>query len=276
MRMRFKFSLNILSVLSLLGCSHPPTAPMAGLASFKPSLAVQQVWRVDAGGGSVEHYLILNPVYANGNIYTASFHGAITAINATSGKRIWQKNTVSPLTSGIAANQNLLLTGTGFGVLYATNQNNGSLAWKTWMPSEVLAAPTVTNNTVLVKSENGELLALNSVNGQIRWTYKQPSPSLILRGGSSPVVSNGLVAVGFANGKVSVLTLGHGQPIWQKQVVMPNGISVMQNMVDIDATPVIHDGILYVGTYQGQIAAYKLQTGQTPMKLVVQVLEIEI
>lgn len=262
---RINFLLHYLTIASLsfllVSCA-TPQAPMAQLKNFKPALKVNQVWRTDAGGGTAGNYLVLNPAYANGTIYTASFLGAITATNANTGHRIWQENTISPLTSGISANQQLLFTGTGFGVVYATNQSNGRLAWKKLMPSEVLAAPTVSGNTLLVKSENGELHALNIQNGEVLWTYKQATPSLLLRGGSSAAVSQGLVAIGFANGKLAVLTLDHGQLVWEKQVASPRGSSVMQRMVDIDITPVIADKTVYVATYQGKIAAYQLRSGK--------------
>ena len=46
-----------------------------------------------------------------------------------------------------------------------------------------------------------------------------------------------------------------------KQVAEPQGITQAQQLVDIVANPAIASNVIYVGTYQGKIAAINLQSG---------------
>jgi enoyl-CoA hydratase/carnithine racemase len=45
-------------------------------------------------------------------------------------------------------------------------------------------------------------------------------------------------------------------------VALPQGRSELERMVDIDASPILRDGILYVASYQGRVAAYNRATGR--------------
>jgi outer membrane protein assembly factor BamB len=53
----------------------------------------------------------------------------------------------------------------------------------------------------------------------------------------------------------------NGLILWEQRMALPKGRSELDRMVDIHASPIIKDGILFVGTYQGRIAAVARGTG---------------
>ena len=84
---------------------------------------------------------------------------------------------------------------------------------------------------------------------------------LTLRGSSSPVISGNTVYAGFAGGKLVALELTSGVMQWELTITAPSGRSELERMVDIDGDPLVSNGVVYVSTYQGEVAAVGQYTG---------------
>ena len=134
--------------------------------------------------------------------------------------------------------------------------------WQQAIGNQVLGLAAISENTIVVKTVADALIALNTSNGEIKWQYNGDAPQLVLRGGSQPIIADNAVVVGFANGKVGKFNLNNGTPLWLQSIATPNGSFPVQRMIDITASPVISSGIIYASTYQGNIAALELSTGQ--------------
>jgi outer membrane protein assembly factor BamB len=87
-------------------------------------------------------------------------------------------------------------------------------------------------------------------------------PALTLRGGSTPAAAGGVVIAGFANGRLALLTAEQGRAVWELVVAEPRGRSELERMVDLDADPVIAGNKVYAVSYQGQVAAVDIPSGQ--------------
>ncbi|MES9843892.1 MAG: PQQ-binding-like beta-propeller repeat protein, partial [Candidatus Sedimenticola sp. 6PFRAG5] len=74
-------------------------------------------------------------------------------------------------------------------------------------------------------------------------------------------ISGNAAICGFANGKLVSVELETGNPIWEVSVTAPRGRSELERMVDIDGDPLVVDGVIYVATYQGDMAAVSQDTG---------------
>jgi outer membrane protein assembly factor BamB len=70
------------------------------------------------------------------------------------------------------------------------------------------------------------------------------------------------VVAGYANGKLVALAISDGKVIWEKNIAVPRGRTELDRIVDIDAEPVIKNGIVYVVAYHGNIAAVSLDSGR--------------
>ncbi len=260
--------LGLASVLILTGCSTlsglgsdnaPKPAPLLAL---KNEYAVKTLWTAHAQSGVAKDYLQLGPVAADGRLFTADAKGKVVALDAHNGRVIWRVNTKAPITSGPAVGQGLVVVGTADAQVIALNEQTGAVSWRVKVPNQVLAAPQISQNRIIITTISGKVCALSSQNGQILWTYDHTAPAMILRGGSLPQVADNKVIVGFSDGKLAAFDLGDGHLIWQQTIAVPQGAAPVQQMVDIVADPVIANGVIYVATYQGKIAAVALQTGQ--------------
>ena len=165
------------------------------------------------------------------------------------------------VTGGVGAAHGLILIGTTSGTVYALAASDGAEVWRSEVGSEVLATPVGGEDLVFVQTIDGRLLALEEDDGSIRWSFDSQVPVLTLRGNSTPVYSDGMVIAGFANGMVHAIRAANGEPIWEHRVMLPQGRSELERMVDVDSTGLLRNGIFYVVSYQGRIKALRATDG---------------
>ena len=261
-----RFSTKLLTIgmiVFVAGCSMDDREyeHVAPLATFQPSKTVDVAWKTSSGSGTNGQYLRLQHDVAQGHVFAANYKGVVTGTDANTGKILWKKDLDQNISSGIAASGNLAVVGTVSGAVIALNAQNGAVFWRAQAPSEVTATPAIAGNKVIVKTESGDVQALDSATGAIRWAYHSNPPELMLRGGSSPVVAGNRVLVGFSDGQLVSLNLNDGRMLWSRQVALPHGASAVERLVDIGSEPLVRDGVIYVVTYQGKLAALRLDSG---------------
>ena len=83
----------------------------------------------------------LRPAYSSGTLYAADHKGLLAAIDAESGRKLWEIKTKLPFTGGPGVSGNLLLMGTQDGEVFAFDASTGTQLWSATVTSEVLAAP---------------------------------------------------------------------------------------------------------------------------------------
>ncbi|MCD6039088.1 MAG: bamB [Gammaproteobacteria bacterium] len=258
----------IITTLSIFLCAcsgffdKDNTLPRAPLAHFSPEAKVHLLWSTSTGWGSGNDFYTYVPAVTDNAIYTASKNGDVIATRKTTGKAFWRTDINIPISAGPAATNQVVIVGSRKGDIFALHAENGKIAWKTHTSSEILAAPAIGPDLVLIKSIDGRLSAFSLKDGHALWHYQQAEPTLILRGASAPKIGNGIVISGFANGNLAKLTLHNGSLLWLQPIAMPDGSFAIQRMIDIDADPIIFGNRVYAATYQGQIAALDLSSGQ--------------
>ncbi|OGT22256.1 MAG: outer membrane protein assembly factor BamB [Gammaproteobacteria bacterium RIFCSPHIGHO2_02_FULL_42_13] len=253
----------IFFIIFLAACaSKDNTLPPSPLVNFTPTLDVQQLWLVSAGNGSSKDYLRLTPVVSGQSVFVASSDGDLYSMDTQTGKTLWKTNVANSLTSGPSVDDGKVFVATGEGGVAALNQSTGEILWQTPVASEILSKPTSFKGTVLVKSIDGSLTALSASDGRQLWRFQQTVPSLILHASGQPEVAGSTVIAGFANGKLGAFNFKSGKLLWLQSIADPQGSTDVERMVDIDVNPVVINGIVYVATYQGYIAALDLKTGR--------------
>jgi outer membrane protein assembly factor BamB len=138
----------------------------------------------------------------------------------------------------------------------------GEEIWRSTVSSEILSSPKEADGVVIVRTIDGKIFALDATTGERLWIYDRTVPALTLRGTSTPVIANGLVIAGFDGGRVTSLELKTGKLIWEAKVAVSSGRSELERMVDIDAQPLIVGDAIYVTTFQANVTALSLQSGQ--------------
>jgi outer membrane protein assembly factor BamB len=248
------------------------------LTRIDASVDLERVWSADIGRGLGRKYLRSRPAVAADRIFAADGYGVVEARDRFTGKRIWEveiadvgrsfnffdRRDPAFVTGAAGFAHGKVLIGTAAGEVIALSAVDGSEVWRVEVGSEVLAPPVGGEDLVFVHTEDGRLIALERDTGAVRWSFENPVPVLALRGTSAPVYGNGVVYAGFANGMVSAIRAATGEPVWEHRVMLPEGRSELERMVDVDSTPALVGNALFVVSYQGRMKALRVQDG-TPI-----------
>ncbi len=196
-------------------------------------------------------------------IYQANHKGQLVALNKQTGKKHWQLKIAHAISAGPTIIGQSVLVGTQDAKIVSINKNTGAVQWIVDVSSEPLAPPKGNEQIVIVNTIDGKVTALNPKDGQLLWTYEGIIPNLMLRGATSPLLTQDIVLCGFANGKLVALHAQSGMLAWDKVIAVSKGRSDLHRMVDIRADLVIDDGSVFVAAFQGNLSKIELATGQT-------------
>jgi outer membrane protein assembly factor BamB len=236
-------------------------APPAELVEFTNEFEPQVLWNVDTGAGAADDYSDLAAWIQGEMIVTVDSEGNVRSYNNQSGKNLWKAELDKTVAAGAGGGEGHIFVGTVEGTLFALDENNGQVKWQQKLTSEVLSPPKATRGIVVVRTADGRMTGLAVEDGKVLWNYQRSVPLLSLRGASSPVLVDDKVIAGYANGKLVELAINDGSVLWEKSVAVPRGRTELDRLVDIDADPVILNGIVYVVTYHGKLAALRVDTG---------------
>lgn len=236
--------------------------PPAPLPDLQAEITLEEQWSASIGEGQGEIYNLLVPAVYGNQIYAADDKGIVVSLDRFTGKTVWQVKLKEPVSGAVSAGYGLVLLGTLKGDVIALDASDGSEKWRSQVHGEVLAPPAINGDMVLVQTIDDRLIALEIGSGSQRWAYENPPALLTLRGTGAPMLTNQLAIAGLSTGRIVALDTQRGLPIWEQRVAIPQGRSELERVVDIDGGLLLSGGTLYAVTYQGNVAAFELQSGR--------------
>lgn len=254
----------------------------AELVEFTAEAVVNRLWQAKVGKGLGRKYLRLTPVVVADRVVAADGYGQVVAVDRFTGKRIWSARIGEPdgvgfriwdrrdpafVTGGVGAGEGMVLLGTTRGEVVALAIADGKELWRARVSSEVLSPPVADDGVVLAQTADDRLFALEAEDGAQRWAFDSQVPLLTLRGTATPLVAGGRVFAGFGDGHVFAMDLASGAPVWNHRVMLPQGRTELDRIVDVDGTPVLAAGLLYAASYQGRLKALRATDGQPVWEL---------
>ena len=269
-RARIARSLALFAVLALSGCSaisellgsdEDAPAPVE-LEKFEPATRIATLWSRRAASGEGGQRLKLRPVVAGGQVFVAGHEGDVAAYDPFTGEQLWKVDTGVLISGGPGAGSGLVVVGSSGGAVVALASSDGAVVWRAQVTSEVLSAPAIGERIVAVRTVDGKLFGLDATNGERSWIYDRTVPVLTLRGTSAPVIAGDVVVAGFDSGHVAAISLADGQLRWESQVAAPSGSTELERLADMDADPMVSDGVVFAVAFQGRISAFDLGTGR--------------
>jgi outer membrane protein assembly factor BamB len=237
--------------------------PPNELTEYVAELEPQVIWKETVGVGNDGMNLKLAPAVAGDKIIAADRSGLVQARNLSNGELVWETDTEKPISAGPGIGRRTILLGTSDAEVVALNLEDGSILWTQQVSSEVLATPRAHNDVAVIHSVDGRLIGLKESTGANLWAYERSVPPLSLRGTANPVIEGEHVIEGYASGKLVSLRLSDGKVEWENSVVMAEGRSELERLVDLDADPLILDGIIYLASFQGGVFAISVNDGQS-------------
>jgi outer membrane protein assembly factor BamB len=157
--------------------------------SNPPTLA----WKTYILGGGITG---IGTTYGDGLVFTGSFENQQLALNATTGKIVWDTLTKGPMIfDGAYSDGKYFIGGTDDNTLYCFNAANGQIIW-TYRPDTdgyFVTGPAIAYGMVYEMNKDGYLYAVNIDTGKVVWKYKGPDESLMWPG--MPTVADGKIYV---------------------------------------------------------------------------------
>lgn len=258
-----------LLALGLGGCSYIPwigadkdPTPPTKLEDFVQEVGLNVLWSERLTKGSEGRRLDLVPAVGGGRIWVADSRGRILAADLDTGRVLWERETDLPFSGGPELSGDRLFLGTSSGQVLALSATDGREQWRVQLDSEVLSVPRTTGQgQVIVHTLDDTLYGLDGAKGTEQWRVGYPAPVLTLRGSSTPTIAASGVIAGLSGGKLVKLDPADGTPLWEVTVTPPSGRSELARIADIDADPVVVGTLVFVGTYNGDLAAVDLESG---------------
>lgn len=248
-------------VAALSGCSlfssDKPLNPPAELVQFTPSVKVQKAWSVSLGDAGAYSF---SPIAVGYDVYAASSNGTIVDVDVSTGKTSWKIKAPSDLTAGVGADSTTVAVVGDKGIIYAYN-TDGTLRWKAQAPSQVLSAPAVGDGAIVVRSIDNQISAYDAQTGELRWVTQRTEPPLVLHTAPGIVITQNLVFVALPGGKLAVLTLNNGGPLWDGVIAEPRGTTELERVADVSGFPVLENNTVCAVAYQGRLSCFSTQNG---------------
>lgn len=245
-------------VFAFAGCStrvlHPNLKP-------DPKILVRQWVRPTQPNPSVlkRGLDFSSPVLAGNTLLVATEGEGLVALYPSLNVRRW-RFPVEPggVISEVLVDGGKVYFGATDGNLYAVSLENGRMEWKVSLRAALYSRPTVVKGRLFVTTANDTVHAVDAGSGELIWTYRRKA-SLIatIHAASTPLVDGEEVLVGMSDGALVALNLQDGTLRWEKK------LSASSKFIDVDARPVLADGVLYVPSYDGALHALRRRDGET-------------
>ena len=230
---------------------------------------IREAWSVNIGSGTGDtEWLIVQPILADGRIYTMDAETEVAALNAESGDQIWRVELTPDseeeghVGGGLAYEDGKVFVTTGFAQVISLDAKKGNVIWRRNLDVPLRTAPTVRNNRVYVLTLTNKLFALNGSTGETLWTHSGIEEPTNFLGGASPAVDSGVVVVTYSSGEVIALKVENGQQLWTDSVSGGRRINSTTTLSTIRGRPIIDRGLVFVIGNSGLLTAINLRTGR--------------
>lgn len=209
------------------------------------------------------------PVIDDGVLFIVDNKNTVHAFDVdNSFKSKWKKSLINKYQSsefaggGIAKHQNILIVTYGSNSVVALDAKNGDMLWQYKLSNISRASPVISGELAFIITIDNKIYCFDIHSGVSKWAMSGAVESLGVFGSASPAVGGDKVIAPYSSGQLFAIGVTTGQVIWDVSLIKSQQNSTSLYLNDIDTSPVISDGIVYVANYTGALFAIDLSTGQ--------------
>lgn len=197
-----------------------------------------------------------NPVVSDNMLIYGSKSRGLTALYPKLNQERWNFPIPGGVVSELTIDKGAVFFTGANGELYSVNIETGVVNWKYDLRNPVTSRCVISGGRLFVTTSDDTVYAFDAGTGKWLWHYRRRSAqSSTVLGASAPLVDGKDVFVGLSDGFVVQLSLQDGQLKWEKKIHQGT------RFTDVDATPVLDQGILYIPSYDGALYALKRSNG---------------
>ena len=169
----------------------------------------------------------------------------------------WKLPIPNGVLSELSVEKGQIYFGGGDGYLYSVDGESGRVNWKYALRNPLVSRPEVNAGRVFITTTADIVYALDAGSGEWIWHYKRGTSAVAtVKGASSPIVDGNDVIVGMSDGYLVSLSKDDGQLKWERKI--HDGYKFM----DVDAKPVLSEGLILIPSYDGALYALRRNNGQ--------------
>ncbi len=247
------------------------------------NLSINNIWSTNIGKKRDASSSVLQPSFDGKNmIYTIDTSGLVSVIDINSGDTKWSYKLNLDVTSGLYYYQGSIYFGTSDGKIYGFEvdylKNNASIfhtidlvglindaealpTLSLQLQSEVASPAIGAGDLIFVKQGDGDTVAINLVSKQVEWIHKGRNVALSLKGSAAITRDSTNIYVARDDGNFVSLTNDTGKLNWLISISPRSGRNELESLRDIEMSPLIKDGIVYVGSFQGNLVSVDIISG---------------
>ena len=202
------------------------------------------------------------PIIYNEHLIVANSIDGLVSYNLKNKSIDWRFNIKQGVeAAGFSAGGTLFVGGLD-GNFYSIELDTGKLNWKFDTKTEIVSEPILNKGIVYFLNGANALFSLDAATGKQLWVYnrQETSTQMTVRGGSRPLIDNGILYIGFSDGSLVAINSVTGTPQWE---VLLNKNSRFK---DIDASPVIENDKIYVNSYDDKLYCLSKNNGSVLWK----------
>ena len=267
-------SLNIDPYLALLSPNH--------LSKDIDNVDVSLVWSKDIGEERDYKTGVLQPIFKDGISYTIDSQGYVSAINLSSGKPVWVYDLDMNVSSGLGMHDNKIFFGTNDGMYYGFNIDKLATPYSfldnldfinllddtkvepdvsIQLQSEASSPAVGIDNLIFIKLDDGDTASINLDQSLLEWNYKGRNVPLSMKGSAAIATLNNNIFVPRDDGNIISLVANTGKLNWLVSISARSGRNELESLRDVEITPIIDNGVLYIGSFQGNLVSIDIFTG---------------
>jgi len=204
----------------------------------------KQKWRFQGGEDPLVHNQVgfqSSPAVVDGVVYTGCRDSNVYALDAATGAEKWRFNNEGSWvnsTPAVAGGKVLFATSDS-SLFHAVDAVTGKGLFKNTTKAYVFSSPSVAGDTVYLGVLNGSVQARNLATGELRWEFQTEAA----RANREWALT--------ADGKFNFPLLFHSN--WREETTL--GVQKQNNTGSFYATPLVMDGVVYVGSADGYLYA---------------------
>jgi outer membrane protein assembly factor BamB len=232
-------------------------------------------WSVGIGRGSGPRgRLAAEPVVAGGRVYTIDTQSTVRAFDANSGAQVWERAVRGEQATrdtlfggGVSYDNGRLYATNGAGYATALDAATGNQLWQVRPGGPLRGAPTIAAGSVYAISQDNQIYALAAQDGRTQWTGIGAVELAGVFGTAAPAFAQSTIVAGFSSGELTAYRFENGQVVWQDALARTGISTIVGNLSDIDADPVVDNGRVFAVGQGGRMVAVELITGQRAWEL---------
>lgn len=253
----------------------PGGNPAHSMVHVQFGAAPVRQWSVSIGSGSGNSgRLAAEPIVAGGRVYTIDTQANVRAFDANSGARVWEAQVRGAgatsdilFGGGVSYDNGRLYVTNGAGYATALDATNGSQVWQVRPGGPLRGAPTVAAGAVYVISQDNQIYALRADDGRTLWSGIGAVELAGVYGTAAPAFAQSTIVTGFSSGELTAYRYENGQVVWQDALTRTGISTIVGNLSDIDADPVVDNGRVFSVGQGGRMVAVELISGRRAWEL---------